>query len=437
MAGQVGRDGKRVSTFHQLCLCPWFLGAYEIFSYDARSMLVTSQAGFLLVLWPKSMRKDVSQIPLLNSAENLTNDFVAEITEAEFINMINNRQKFPTALEAALVGHSILNTYTPPANRAECPLASHLATYAISVLKSGNIPPGIMAAVNNPKNGWTKNGGSAPQGKSATPQGNSAAAPQGKAAVPQANKPAAPQAKAPAPAPVKGAKAPRSIYARTAYPEGVMFDSQLFGRDAYAEAFYEDFDLYARDAEAEAFDNHHGLYARDTNPSAIHDDFDLHARSAEPEAFSDDDFDLYARSTHPEPFLFSSGSDLHARNAQNAMAATRPSSPPINLDQLSDHYTGGYRKDYGPPAPASFHPLVARAIPNDPSSSSSSSFSASSHNDNHNDNIQPVPHVSAPEIQGLIRTLMTNPQAQRAVLREVNRNPLLAHYAQELESRYD
>lgn len=46
MAEEVGRAGQRTSTCRQPCLCLWFLGAYEIFSYDARSMLVTSQRVF-------------------------------------------------------------------------------------------------------------------------------------------------------------------------------------------------------------------------------------------------------------------------------------------------------------------------------------------------------------------------------------------------------
>lgn len=113
--------------------------------------------------------------------------------------------------------------------------------------------------------------------------GETAAASPGKAAVPQANKPTASQAKAPAPAPkAKAANAPRSIYARTADPEGVMFDRQLFGRDAYPEAFSEKSDLYSRDADPSAFYNEASdLYSRDAAPSAFHnDDHDLHARAA-------------------------------------------------------------------------------------------------------------------------------------------------------------
>ena len=293
--------------------------------------------------------------------------------------MINKRQKFPPALEAALAGHSVLDTYTPPANRGECPkdLASHPATYAISLLQSGNIPPGIIAAVNDPKNGWTKSGGSAPPGKSATPPGKPAAAAQGKAAVPPANKPAASQAKAPVPAPkAKVANAPRGIYARTAYPEGVMFDRQLFGRDADPEAFSEESDLFARDAD--------------------------------PSAFSNDDSDLYGRDAEPSAF-YSDASDLHARAAKNALGGTRPSSYPSSHGYSTDpNSANSAGDDFGTPvpnplSPSDARPMVVRAIPDTPSPSSSSS---------HHTDIQPIPHVSSQEIQDVIRTLVTNPQAQ-------------------------
>ncbi|MCJ1475990.1 hypothetical protein MMC13_004654 [Lambiella insularis] len=254
---------------------------------------------------------------------------LGQITEPEFVRMINAGDKFPEKLEQALASSPLSKIYKAPANRKPCPtdLANHPAEHAIQILKAAGsdaskLPPSIKVALD--KN-WKKSGANGADGKSA--KGASAA---GKAGA--SGKGAAPK---------KGGKRDVmtyddfEIYTRSAYPELGYYDSELFARDAYPEAFYEDSELYARDAD---FDAYYG-------------DFDIYARDAEAEA----DFDLYARDAEPEA-----------------------------------------RK-----------------------------------------HVEAVSHMSQSDMTKLFQALETNPEAQKAVLKAVNADPYLAHYAHELEEDFE
>ena len=143
--------------------------------------------------------------------------------------MIKNKQTFPAPLEAAIAA-SPLAGYSPPSGRKPCPaeLKDHPASNAISILKSGNVPADIMAALKDPKNGWT----------------TKAAAGGSSGGKPKASKRYA--------MPAAYYDEELSIYARNAHPEAFSQDYELTARDAYAEAYDEEVDVYARDAEAEA-----------------------------------------------------------------------------------------------------------------------------------------------------------------------------------------
>lgn len=182
-----------------------------------------------------------------------------EITKEEFVSMITKKQKFPDTLEKALAASSIGKEYTPPPKREDCPkdLADHPATHAIEMLNSKNIPPEIMAAINDPKNGWTKKAGSTPnsqkaEDKKSAPAGNAAAAKPPAQAPVQA--PAQPPAQNPAPAKKKNQ---RSLYGHNNH-------YQINERNVYTSIYS---DIYGRDAEPDAFS---GIYRR----SATYGEFD-------------------------------------------------------------------------------------------------------------------------------------------------------------------
>ena len=155
--------------------------------------------------------------------------------------MINKKQKFPDKLETALAASPIGQEYKPPPNRASCPLADHPATHAIEMLASKNIPPEIMAAIQNPKNGWTKNASPASNSQKG---GDKKPASAGNAAA--AKPPAQPPAQNPAPAKKKNQ---RSLYGNDNH-------YQINERDVYTGIYS---DIYARDAEPDALS---GIYRR-------------------------------------------------------------------------------------------------------------------------------------------------------------------------------
>ncbi|MCJ1388065.1 hypothetical protein MMC18_000909 [Xylographa bjoerkii] len=159
-----------------------------------------------------------------------------EITIPAVVDIIKKKLSFPDELENAIKANPIAG-FSPPAGRGPCPadLVGHPAANAIKVLNSGSIPPEVMAALNDPKNGWKAGAkGGAGGGKKA------------------------------------GGK-------RWAAPE-VFYENELFAREAYPD-FDEELSIYAREASPESF-YEHDLYARDADPEADYDDFYLSPRDA-------------------------------------------------------------------------------------------------------------------------------------------------------------
>lgn len=176
-------------------------------------------------------------------------------------------------------------------------------------MKSGNIPQEIIAALEDPKNGWTKKGSA--DSKSGAAKGGTS---QG-----GASKQAPATAKG-APAGMK-TKARRSIDARSlnfndylseisvrkSYPDAEAYitdDNKLFFRDAEPEPeFFNEEELWSRDAEAEA--ESEAL----AEPGDYVMDYTLYKRApeAEPEYF-EADFALYP---HEEDY---DGLELQARD---------------------------------------------------------------------------------------------------------------------------
>ena len=180
-----------------------------------------------------------------------------------------------------------------------------------------------------------------------------------------------------APATVKaGAPAAKgSKPKRNARADASFYDSELFARYAYPEAFYDN-ELFTRDVD----DSYRSLFTRDAEPE-YYDDFGLYARNAE--ADFDDDFGLYARDAEPE----------------------------------YDDYFGVYERD----AEASNNAgrIYAREEAPEP------------------EHEEAVAHMNDKDMKKLFHTLETNKKAQAAVMKVVNEDPYLAHYAHELEDNYD
>lgn len=332
---------------------------------------------------------------------------IAEITETEFVSMINNNQKLPAALEAAISSSSLGKKYKAPAGRVPTELDSHPADYAIQVLKSGNIPGSITAALNNPKNKWIQDGAKGADGKSAkgASTAGKAAAP-GKAATPgkstagalsapgkSAPGKAAPGKAAPPP-PKKGGKRDVTmyddfeIYARSAYPELSYYDSEFFARDAYPEAYYEDSELFARDADTDAYYSDLDIFARDAEPEAFYGDHEIYGRDAEPEA-DHDDFEIYARDADADAEADYDDSELFSREAE----------PEASYDDSE---------------------IYARDAEPEPKK-----------------HVEAVSHLSQKDMSKLFETLETNPEAQKAVMKALNEDPYMAHYAHELEDEFE
>ncbi|MCJ1286225.1 hypothetical protein MMC26_005570 [Xylographa opegraphella] len=146
-------------------------------------------------------------------------------------------------------------------------------------------------------------------------------------------------------------------------------------RNVGADASFYDSELFARYAYPEAFYDSK-LFTRDVDDSYS----SLFSRDAEAEYY--DDFDLYARDAESD---------------------------------FDDHF-GVYKRD----AEAWYDD--GEVFPREDSS---------------DEDLEKVAHMSDGEMKKLFQTLQTNKKAQAAVMKVVNEDPYLAHYAHELEDNYE
>ncbi|MCJ1436270.1 hypothetical protein MMC27_005648 [Xylographa pallens] len=304
-----------------------------------------------------------------------------EITIDAIVQMIKKKQQWPPALKTAFAGSALAKEWEPPSNLSPCDpdLCNHPSTHAVQVLKSGNIPAEIMGAIKDAANGWKKKGAAGAAGtKGDSVKGTSAAGAAGVAGAAGANGASVKgSSTAGAPAPVKnGAPAAKGTKPkRNAHIDASFYDSELFARYAYPEVFYDN-ELFTRDVD----DSYNNLFSRDADPE-YYEDLDLYARDAE--ADFDDDFGLYARDAEPE---FDDDSVVYRRD------------PEAWYDDR-----GVFAREA---APAPEHE-------------------------------EAVAHMTDEDMQKLFHTLQTNKKAQAAVMKVVNEDPYLAHYAHELEDNYD
>ena len=330
------------------------------------------QQPLLLEAVKRSTQLVVSHPPTF-STTSLTNLSYAEITIDAIVKMIKQKQEWPPAIKAAFAGTALAKDWDPPSKLNPCDpeLCNHPSTHAVEVLKSGNIPAEIMAAIKDPANGWTKKGAAGAAGaKGGSVKGTSTAGAAGVAGAAGANG-ASVKGSSTAGAPAAKGSKPK----RNAQLDASFYDSELFARYAYPEAFYDN-ELFTRDVD----DSYNDLFSRDAKPE-YYEDLDLYARNAEAEF--DDDLDLYARDAEPE----------------------------------FDDYSRVYRRD-------------AEAWYDDREVFARDEAPAPAHE-------EAVAHMTEEDMKKLFHTLQTNKKAQAAVMKVVNEDPYLAHYAHELEDNYD
>ncbi|PNS14714.1 hypothetical protein CAC42_1736 [Sphaceloma murrayae] len=79
------------------------------------------------------------------------------ISAEEVVQLIQNKQQFPPALEQAFQESDLASEYQAPERGPTDPaIASQDVTQAIEIVKSHNIPQIITDAIADPKNGWTR-----------------------------------------------------------------------------------------------------------------------------------------------------------------------------------------------------------------------------------------------------------------------------------------
>ncbi|MCJ1397389.1 hypothetical protein MMC11_000582 [Xylographa trunciseda] len=185
--------------------------------------------------------------PTSSASDSSTNVLVIEITIHAIVDMIKKKLSLPEELENAIRANPIAG-FSPPAGRGPCPveLVDHPASHAIKVLNSGKIPPQVMAALNDPRNGW-KTGAKGGGGGGVTGGGDSTA----------------------------GAK--NAVGKRWAEPEA-FYENDIFAREAYPD-LDEELTVYAREASPESF-YEHDLHGRDAGPEFDYEDFYLSPRNA-------------------------------------------------------------------------------------------------------------------------------------------------------------
>lgn len=253
-------------------------------------------------------REEVSQATEVNIVWIVLTFILAEISAQQFVSMINNKQKFPPAVEAELEAGAGKG-YQPPPNRKPTPaqFANHPATAAIKKLLSGNVPSSILNAINNPANGWSKAGGASKSKSKSKSKGKRAAVHQSYYGAGNAQAGSGPSFDHVYAGRPRGGDDPR-LPRFHSLPVQPSFSPQLHTRDAEPEAEYLR-TVYVREAEAypEAYFEERDLYARDAYAEA-EAEADAEA-DAEAEAEADaeayfEERDLYARDAYPEAYAY-------------------------------------------------------------------------------------------------------------------------------------
>ena len=152
---------------------------------------------------------------------------------------------------------------------------------------------------------------------------------------------------------------------------------------------------------------------RDAYPDVYYDDSFLYSRYAEPEAYYEDN-SLYARDAYAGAFFYGADdSELFGRDAYAAAGFWDEDSDLFERD-FDDEYL--YAREAEPEAEAFPEPKKHASTDGD---------------------VEEVDHVSFKEVQQLIHTLETSPQAQKAILKAVNADPYLAHITKQMEHDYE
>ncbi|MCJ1296474.1 hypothetical protein MMC34_008040 [Xylographa carneopallida] len=297
-----------------------------------------------------------------------------EITIEQIVKMIVNKESWPEAIHKAFAGSKMAQEWDPPKNLGPCdPTLCKHPSTNAVHVLNTGKIPGEIIAAIENPTYGWTKKGAKSVKGAAGGPGGPGAAGTNGASVKGASTAGAPGTVKAGP-PAGAPASKGSKPKRNARADASIYDSDLFARYAYPEAFYDN-ELFIRDMD----DSYGNLFSRDAEPE-YHDEFGLYARNADVDF--DDDFSAYARDAAPK----------------------------------FDDYFGIYERD-------------AEAWSDDGEISARDAAPAPEREE--------VAHMTDEDMQKMLHTLQTNKKAQAAVMKVVNEDPYLAHYAHELEDNYD
>ena len=323
---------------------------------------------------PEQVLPTVVNRPPTSLTIAFTNFTQGEITIEQIVKMIVNKESWPEAIHKAFAGSKMAQEWDPPKNLGPCdPTLCKHPSTNAVHVLNTGKIPGEIIAAIENPTYGWTKKGAKSVKGAAGGPGGPGAAGTNGASVKGASTAGAPGTVKAGP-PAGAPASKGSKPKRNARADASIYDSDLFARYAYPEAFYDN-ELFIRDMD----DSYGNLFSRDAEPE-YHDEFGLYARNADVDF--DDDFSAYARDAAPK----------------------------------FDDYFGIYERD-------------AEAWSDDGEISARDAAPAPEREE--------VAHMTDEDMQKMLHTLQTNKKAQAAVMKVVNEDPYLAHYAHELEDNYD